>query len=488
MDNYFQVLKLDVDTNIKCSTDAELKTLKNQSEAEFNAFTKVVEQQFNDAYKRILHILNNPKIADQKDLLNLAKKTLSDRNTRDQHITDLLTPQPDPPESQPQKPQNTPSLIRFSNGDEATSIPHLATLMEKNAKEATDMLYQGDVLEKGLQGAGETQAARVANAVVRQFPSEQNIGLMAIVAVFRGKILMQKGTGANTPQQLARLIDQNWEQAKTLLYNGFIEFWLEHTKQSQLADTANKITNRSDPQDTGLEMLVQALDPKIGTPKLEINQSEIDFGNMKRGSQKTIDLEIKNAGRGFLYGDVQLTNSIPGLKVSDMDIQGDHVITLQLDAKALTSKRVSYQESLVINTSGGNLKVPLYINYNYKTRQLAHRVAISGISLAGILLATRLIIHLFGSSDWLATHLTGKGFEGWAQHLKWSVWTEFPMFDWRVYSMRVSGKGMRFIIALTALGIGMFVYWLLVFSQKPSETLKNFIQSKIFLKKKSARP
>ena len=486
MDNYFKVLKLDVDTNIKCSTDAELKNLKNQSEAEFNAFTKVVEQQFNDAYKRTLSMTNNPKISDQRDLLNQAKKILSDRNTRDQHITDLLTPQPDPPESQPQKPQSTPSLIRFSNGDEATSIPHLATLMEKNAKEAINMLYQGDVLEKALQGAGETAAAQVANAVVRQFSTEQDIGLKAMVAVLRGKILMQKGSGANTPQQLARLIDQNWEQAKTLLYNGFIEFWLEHTKQSQLADTANKITNRSDPQDTGLEMLVQALDPKIGTPKLEINQSEVDFGNMKRGSQKTIQLEIKNAGRGFLYGDVQLPNSISGLQISDMNIQGDSLIALQLDAKALTSRR-AYQESLVINTNGGDLKVPLYINYNYKTRQLVHRVAISGISLAVILLVTRLIIHLFGSSDWLATHLTGKNFEGWAQHWKWSVWAEFPWFDWTVYTLSAPGKGLRFVIALTALGTGMFVYWLLVFSQK-SSAIKNFIQSKIFFYKKSARP
>ena len=95
MDNYFEVLKLDEIDSIKCSTEAELKNLKSQSEAEFNAFTEAVEQQFNDAYKRILHMPNNPRSTAQKDLLNLAKKVLSDRNTRDQHITDLLTPQPD---------------------------------------------------------------------------------------------------------------------------------------------------------------------------------------------------------------------------------------------------------------------------------------------------------------------------------------------------------------------------------------------------------
>ena len=468
MENYFKVLKLDEIDSIKCSTEAELKNLKNQSEAEFNAFTKVVEQQFNDAYNRILSVTNNPRIATQKDRLNLAKKTLLDRTTRDQHITDLLTPQPDPPESKPKERQSTPSLIRFRNGDEATSIPQLATLMEKNAEEATDMLYQGE-LEKVLEGAGETASAQVANAVVRQFSSERDIGLTAMVAVLRGKVLMQKGSGASTPKQLARLIDQNWEQAKTLLYNGFIEFWLEHTKQSQLADTANKIANRySDPQDNGLEMFVQTLDPQIGTPILEINHSEIDFGTVKPGSQKTIHLEIKNAGRGFLRGNVQLADSIPELQISDMDIQGDGVITLHLDAEALTFGR-AYQDSLVINTNGGDFKVPIYINY--KIRQLVHRFALSGISLAAILLVTRLIIPLFEGAEWAETQIISKNFEGWTQHWKGFRLEEFPRFG-----SSVSMHSYFYIIALAALCIGIFVYWCLVTNQKlPS--IKNPLQS-----------
>lgn len=471
MENYFEALKLDL--------KEDLKDLKNQNETEFNEFKKNVNTKHHAEYNRVLQLasagqnipgLTEEKIADLKDLLNKAKKTLTDRAKRDQHIDDLLKPDPDPiptpiptPDPHydpPPRQQSTRPIVKFRNRDEATSIPQLVTLMERNSREATDILYSGD-LALGLAGAAETPLAGAARAVVSQFSSDRSIGLMAMVAILRSKIKFPRGGEAGTPQQLAHLIDRNWEQAKTLLYNGFIGLWLEHTQQSRLAGIAKKITSTySNDKDIGLEELVQRLDPQIGAPELELNHSKIDFGRMDTESQKTIRFDIKNTGRGFLYGDVQLASNLPGLQISNTKIQGKGVVTVKLDASALTVKQ-AHQGALVINTNGGNLKVPISCYIDYPVQQSVQRVAISGFAVAAIALVTRLIIQQFGHSNWLIT-----GFMDWSQYWSWVEWFEWPWFEWRVYTLSAPGTGLGFVIALASLGAGIFAYWFYFFKKK----------------------
>ena len=198
--------------------------------------------------------------------------------------------------------------------------------------------------------------------------------------------------------------------------------------------------------------------PSIGHPELEVSQSEIDFGRMDTESQKTIHMEIKNIGRGFLYGDVQLAEDMPGLQISDTDIQGNGVVTVEIDASALTAKQ-THQGSLVVKTNGGELNVPISYYIDHPSQQSIQRVAISGFSLAAIAIVTRLIIQQFGSSGWLATHLTGAGFTGWEQHWKLVEWFEWPWFEWKVYTLAAPEAGVGSVIGFIALGVGAFAYW-----------------------------
>lgn len=458
MENYFEVLKLDI--------KEDLKNLKNQSEAEFNEFKKDVNNQFVAQFKRAQAMIHNPRfteqdIADLKDLLGEAKNTLIDRDKRDQHIDDLLKPipTPDPRIDPPPRQQSSRTIVKFRNGDEATSIPQLATLMEKNASEATEILYQGD-LATGLAGAGETPSASAARAVVSRFTGDRQTGLRAMVAILRGTVKMRSGKAAHTPKQLASLIDQNWEEAKTLLYNGFIALWLEYTNETQLAGTAKKIVSQYDnQQDIGLEELIQRLDPQVGKPEPEVSQSEIDFGNMNSESQKTIQFKIKNVGRGFLYGDVQLASNMPGLQISNTEIQGDGVVTIKLDARALTAKQ-KHQASLVVDTNGGTVKVPVSCYITYPVQNSIQRLAVRGFSMAAIAIVARLIVQEFGTSGWLT------GFIDWEQHWQWVVWFEWPWFEWEVKTLASLGAGAEFIIGFVALGVGAFAYWHFFFRKK----------------------
>ena len=167
------------------------------------------------------------------------------------------------------------------------------------------------------------------------------------------------GDEATSPKELAKLIDRHWEEAKTLLYSGFIGLWLDSIEEQKLAGTAKDITRRyGADQDIGLEELVQKLVPQLGKPKLQVNHSRIDFGKMDTESEKTIDLKITNVGRGFLYGNVQLPTDMPGLLVSDTVIRGESVISVKLDASRLTPDK-THQTTFVLNTNGGMVRVPV---------------------------------------------------------------------------------------------------------------------------------
>ena len=450
--NYFEALKLNID---------EIKNLSD-TEAE-ERILEAHDERYAESRKMSS---GNPRKAELQNLLAKAKIFLIDQGKWKQHLQEIVGGDPDDNgNDKMDSPHGTRTIVKFRNGDEATSISQLATLMEKNASEATDLLYRGR-LEQGLAGAGETTYADAAEAAVKQFSSDRSIGLMAVVAILRGKIKMRRGNETSTPQQLARLIDQNWEDAKTLLYNGFIGLWLEYTQQSQLASIAKKITNRyRDEQDIGLEELVQRLDPRIGTPEPDFSHSEIDFQTMNTKDKDTIQFKIKNKGRGFLYGDVQIESGLPGLQVSGTEINGNGIVTVALDTSSLTVRK-THKASLVVDTNGGQFKVPISCYVDHPTQQSVQRVAISGLSVAAIALVARLIVQQSGASGWLATQLTGTDFINWEQHWNWVEWFEWPWFEWTVYTLGAPGAGLGFVIALVSLTAGIFGYWYFFFKKK----------------------
>jgi len=389
----------------------------------------------------------------RQDLIH-ARDTLKDASKRKEHLAALrqekeLTEAPVSGVSR--------LFFKFPNGDEAMSITQLATLMEKNATDATKALYHDDI-ERGLGGAGEMLLADAARAVVSQYPREQEVGLRAIVQILRGKMQFDRGGEASTPPQIARLIDQNWEQGKTYLYNGFIALWLKYARQEGLADTAKKITSLyRDDKDIGLEMFAQKLDPQIGQPKLKTSHARLNFGKVDTETRKAVRLEIMNAGRGFLYGKVQLANGMAGVEISTNTIHGNTLVTVDLDTQTLTVKR-THKTDIVITTNGGILTVPIFCYVDYPIEKSIKRIAISGSSVAAITLFARLVLLLFGRSTWLATDLTSNKLvslrDMWGRGSEWFRW---PWFKWSIYVP--DGAGYDLIAAFAALCTGAFIYW-----------------------------
>ena len=343
--NYFEVLGLSIDE------------LQNETES---VIATRVDATHKELYSASLSAGGLPrpdgKTQEQwRTLLNQARDTLKEPQKRREHLATLQLDGevPDTPSRETTRP-----IFKFTNGDEATNISELAALMEKHPQEAAIALYRG-YLEQSLGGAGEMHLAEAARTVAELNVKTPEFGLSAMVQILRGKVKFARGGEASTPQQLAQLIDQNWEEAKTLLYMGFLPLWLEYTKQSQLANAAMDIINRSgDETDIGLERLVQKLHPQIGHPVPTVSHTNINFGKVDRKSQKTVRVEITNAGRGYLYGSVELARAMPGLRLSSTTIRGNAVLTVTLDTSRLAVNQM-HNTALVIKTNGSELRVPI---------------------------------------------------------------------------------------------------------------------------------
>ena len=174
------------------------------------------------------------------------------------------------------------------------------------------------------------------------------MGMMAMVAILRKKIKFRRGGEVSTRRELARMIDQNWDDAKILLYNGFFAFWFEHTNEIKLATTTNKVVDKfNDDYNIGLETFIQELDPNIGEPEPEVSRSEINFGTMNIKSKETKEFEIKNKSRGMLYGDVQIKSNIPGLRINDSIVKGRWIVSVAIDTKSACHVHKTYNGSLL---------------------------------------------------------------------------------------------------------------------------------------------
>ncbi len=468
--NYFATLELSIEE------------LEGQSESDIAArVDDAHNQRYNASLQAGGRVRPDGRSEEQwRVLLNQARDTLKDPQKRQEHIANLQRDKDDVALNGEAR-----LLFKFSDGVEATSIPQLADLMIKNAKEATDALYRG-YLEQSLGRAGEMHFASAARAATEEFADNPELGLEAMVKVLQRKITfehgikaqtlgqagqkieVQKQNEARTPEQIAQMIDSNWEQAKGFLYSGFMAYYLEYTEQTQLASIAKEITNRySAEKDMGLEMLVQELDPHIGKPEPVLSQTRIDFGNVDTETRKTMRLQITNAGRGFLYGDVQLADEISGFQVSSSPIRGEGLATIELDARHLTVKRM-HEPKLVFSTNGGELQVPISCYVDYLVMKSIHRVGLSSASVGAITLMTCLIILLLERPGWLTARLTPGGFVDWSQYWGWlwTEWGEWFMVGWPVYRLISPAAGFGFVLALVSLGVGIFLYWYHFFKKR----------------------
>ena len=260
-------------------------------------------------------------------------------------------------------------LTNDDPGDHPMDFPRLSAL-PANVREALERALDNDVGKRIT--AGEMRKA-----------------LETIVAVPRVQpFVFPSGEQAQSAEELARLCDQNWEDAKQLLYQGSFEAWLRSSLfRNDLAGQAKQLTTRSD-RNAALEQFLRLLDPNLPMPQPTTGLSRLDFGRIGRKKRMTKQITLSNkTARGYLYGQVKVDPPVAWLSVAPTTFSGNNVsLTITVDpASQAQGERLSTHLNIV-SPSGSQEKVPVHVRVAFDWPRLLRSLLF--FAVMGALLAT----------------------------------------------------------------------------------------------------
>jgi len=261
--------------------------------------------------------------------------------------------------------------------------------------------------------------------------------------------VFRSGESAADVSQLVELVDRYPHEAKEYLYSGEFETWLARVGRSDLNQRARELRYKhTRNRDQGLEAFMQATG-LVESPMLEVTPTHIAFGNMKPGSKKSLWVELRNSGRGHLFGLVRASHA--NLEVP-REFDGNAVaIELKLNTSGM--QRGSYSGDIVIDSSAGELHLPYSATIQGPT-SVATAVTVIFWALLGMLGGQLMrtlpftLLNLPNSWKWLSP----------TAELNWQVHVAFGLTTWAVLLMVAMAEALRRQSCFLLVTGGMFSF------------------------------
>jgi len=176
-------------------------------------------------------------------------------------------------------------------------------------------------------------------------------------------IVKFKNGQAASVAELVDLCDRCWDEASDYLFNGWLSDRLAEVGEAPLALYARKVVSLFPKQQRrGLEMFVREACKAIGrspVPQLTSQPPSLDAGKLPIGAQKQYRFTLRNQGRGYAWGRIDVQPSLDWI-VCSPEFEGSSAhVDLQID---LTNVAPGiYKTQLVLQTEGipTVLKVPV---------------------------------------------------------------------------------------------------------------------------------
>ncbi len=266
----------------------------------------------------------------------------------------------------PQRPLHlTPKLSVQSPGELKTRLAQ----HPKTALPALRQLFYSRRLEEWIQAAKfpRWQAMLKFLADTRQlYLEQQDIGAWAVRWYFHPDLPFPFcGQAVKNPAQLARLIDKNQEntaEGRKLLKQGWIRAWLVASgKIAQPIELDHALLSPDSNWHTKLEAVLHLLDPSLPLPQPAATPRVLNLGRISPKQPKSVQLHIRNQGRGYLSGEISLARDRQGITLSQYVIEGEAQIQVTVDAMGLQPGG-RYANSLQLHSNGGELNVPLHFS------------------------------------------------------------------------------------------------------------------------------
>lgn len=344
--------------------------------------------------------------------------------------------------------------FRLVQGIEISNPEQLEDLLEKRPDlmgVVKNYLYGGQ-FEEWLRLAfpDRNQDHTFVFHIKNTYQQDKDIGLYAFRWHFKPSLPFPFGNEKVTkPKELAALSDRSQKDCDLgieLLSKGWIRIWLTTTGQMKESGEFDKIVNDSNTSwRRKLEGVLHLLDPNLPWPKITADQDKIELGKLGTESSKTVRVQFRNSGRGFLSGAFSLSGSGQGFSMDQLTIEGEPVtVKVTVNPQGLTAGS-RQKTTLVAETNGGRLEIPVSYRVAAPLWKMIGRSLWAGILCALVLGIYRGFLGLTMPSKWPPNVIFN-----W--HTWKSLWENgadfWIMIIWMLLLVGIVGGGIYYLIRI----------------------------------------
>ncbi len=184
-------------------------------------------------------------------------------------------------------------------------------------------------------------------------------------ALFPSPFVFPDGQSCRNFDQLALACQQHWRDALDLLKKGFLGNFFGNIGRVDLARTAQEAADFPD-ADRGLDQLLAKLPTQVlQSPRLKVEPSAINLGQVPGGVDRTIELHLANLGMRLVYGSIAsdckwlAVSEAPGSAEKLFQFGSEATITVHVVGKHLRAGTKPLEGRLVLDSSGGRCVIPV---------------------------------------------------------------------------------------------------------------------------------
>jgi len=197
--------------------------------------------------------------------------------------------------------------------------------------------------------------------------ASRNGGPVAIGAqAFATPFVFPTGRSCRSFDELSLACQQEWNPARDLLKQGYLESFFGGMGRMDLVMAAKEAGRFPDP-DRGLDQLLSKLPSNVlASPKLKLETTEINLGQMQIGQNRNFEIHLENQGMRLLYGTITCADANsnwltlsdhPGTTSKNFEFRQDQVVKIKVCGDRLRANNKPLEAKLVIDSNGGQSTV-----------------------------------------------------------------------------------------------------------------------------------
>ncbi len=163
---------------------------------------------------------------------------------------------------------------------------------------------------------------------------------------------LRGGAAARNVAELVQACDGAWEDGKFHLYRGDFEQCLRKWGRADLEAKAAEIRQRVADQDVGLDEFLRELDPNYPPPQIQVTSPVQDVGRVPWGEQRTVQLEVRNAGKGCLQGKIMPQAAWLAVGQAEFVARDRQVLAVTVDTGRIMPKDGQVQKGSILLDAG----------------------------------------------------------------------------------------------------------------------------------------